>query len=53
MLSYVDQLTMLCIFNSFNMKNNVYIVSMDLLHFEKKKIRFWKSKYGFEFLMLF
>ncbi len=35
-LSYVDQLTLLCIFNSFNMKNNLYIDSMDLLHFEKK-----------------
>ncbi len=32
-LSYVDQLTLLCIFNSFNMKNNFYIDSMDLLHF--------------------
>ncbi len=38
-LSYVDQLTFLCIFNNFNMKNNFYIDSMDLLHFEKKKIR--------------
>ncbi len=33
----MDQLTMLCIFNSFNMKNNFYIDSMDLLHFEKNK----------------
>ncbi len=30
-LSCVDQLT-LCIFNSFNMKHNFYIDSMDLLH---------------------
>ncbi len=36
-LSYVDQLTLLCIFNSFNMKNNFYIDSMDSLYFEKKK----------------
>ncbi len=35
-LSYVDQLTLLCIFNSFNMKNNFYIDSMDSLHFEQK-----------------
>ena len=35
-LSYVDQLTMLCIFISFNMKNNFHIDSIDLLHFEKK-----------------
>ncbi len=28
---------LVCIFNSFNMKNNFYIDSMDLLHFEKKK----------------
>ena len=36
-LSHVDQLTMLCIFISFNMKNNFHIDSMDLLHFEGKK----------------
>jgi len=36
-LSYVDQLTLLCIFNSFNMENNGCIDSMDLLHFEEKK----------------
>ncbi len=32
----MDQLTLLCIFNSFNMKNYFYI-DLDLLHFEKKK----------------
>ncbi len=37
-LSYVYQLTLLCIFNSFNMKNNFYLDSMDLLHFEKKRV---------------
>jgi len=36
-LSYVDQLTLLCIFNSFNMTNNFYIDSIDLLHFGGKK----------------
>ncbi len=39
-LSYVDQLTLLCILCMcvcFNMKNNFYIDSMDLLYFEKKK----------------
>ncbi len=49
-LSYVDQLTLLCIFNSFNMKNNLYIDSMDLLHFEKKChgfIAFWEKNYQF------
>ncbi len=34
-LSFVDQLTLLCIFNSFNMKNNFYFDSMNLLHLEK------------------
>ncbi len=33
----MHQLTLLCIFNSFNMKNNFYIDSMDSLHFEEKK----------------
>ncbi len=33
----MDQLTVLCIINSFNMKNNFYIDSMDVLHFEEKK----------------
>ncbi len=42
----MDQLTVLCIINSFNMKNNFYIDSMDVLHFEEKKtfngfISFW------------
>ncbi len=42
----MDQLTLLCIFNSFNLKNYFYI-DLDLLHFEKKKkkchgfIAFW------------
>ncbi len=36
-LSCVDQLTVLCIINSFNMKNNFYIDSMDVLQFEEKK----------------
>ncbi len=49
-LSYVDQLTLIIFFNSFNMKNNFYIDSMDLFHFEKKKktchgfIAFWGKK---------
>ncbi len=43
-LSYVDQLTLLCIFNSFNMKNNFYIDSMDLLHFGKKTTTTTKQK---------
>ncbi len=33
----MDQLTLLCIFNSFNMKHNFYIDSKDLLHLKKKK----------------
>ncbi len=36
-LSYVDKLNLLCIFNRYNMKNNFYIDSMDLLHFGRKK----------------
>ncbi len=63
-VSYVDQLTLLSIFNNFNMKNNFYIDSKDLLHFEKKVMDllhfekkkwfyiFWQSKSGFEFFML-
>jgi len=31
-LSYMDQLTLLCISNSFNMKNNFYIDVMDLFY---------------------
>ncbi len=43
-LSCVDQLT-LCIFNSFNMKHNFYIDSMDLLHKNIYGfIAFWGSK---------
>ncbi len=33
----MDQLTLLCIFNSFDMKINFYIDSMDSFYFEKKK----------------
>ncbi len=33
----MDQLTLLCIFNSFDMKTNFYIDSMDSFYFEKKK----------------
>ncbi len=31
------QLYLVCIVNSFNMKNNFYIDSLDLFHFEGKK----------------
>ncbi len=45
-LSYVDQLTLLCIFNSFSMKHYFYIDSMDLLHLKKSHgfIAFWGEK---------
>ncbi len=45
-LLYVDRLT-LCIFNIFNMKNNFYIDSMDLVHYEEAChgfIAFWEKK---------
>ncbi len=35
-VSHVDQLTLLSIFNNFNMKNNFYIDLKDLLHLKKK-----------------
>ncbi len=63
----MDQLTLLCIFNSFNMKNNFFLIdSMDILHLKKKSciycilgkilsaliINLGKSKSGFQLLML-
>ncbi len=42
------QLYLVCIVNSFNMKNNFYIDSMDLFHFEGKKKGIKKDLFGGE-----